>query len=459
MRSILDYLKSNKDRSLREFCDYVRIPSISTDPKYEPECLKAVDFMVEKLKSIGLEHAQSIPSVGKPVVYADWLHAPGAPTILVYGHYDVQPSDPENEWKTPPFEPAVRDGFIWGRGVSDNKGQHWMWVAAIEAWLATEKKLPVNVKVVIEGEEESGGGSIAKLISEPKYAEAWKSDAVVISDGPWFTHDIPSMGLALRGLDYFELEIKGPKFDLHSGMHGGTAPNPLNVLGNVIAGLQNDKGRVLVPGFYDDVEDLSPEDKAMIRSLPYSNAEYQKEVGILGTIGEPEYSYLERQWTRPTFDVHGIVGGYQQPGVKTVIPAVATMKFSFRLVPNQQPDKIVGPLRAYLGTIIPKCVTWELREMSSGPAMVVKHSDPFIQALKPVYKAQYGKELVFSRCGGSIAIALHFAEVLRAPVIFVDLGFMDDGWHSPNEHFSLRQFDECRGLCARALDAWGKMGR
>lgn len=457
MQPVIEFLKTNKDQSFKEFCDYLKIPSISADPQFSAECLKAADFAVSKLKSIGMENAQKIAGVGKPVVYADWLHAPGKPTILIYGHYDVQPPDPMSEWKTPPFEPTVRDGFVWARGCSDNKGQHWMWLSAIQAWLAAEKKLPVNVKVVIEGEEESGGETIAKLIHDPKIAEMWKSDAVVVSDGAWFAHDIPSVGVALRGLAYFELEVKGPKFDLHSGLHGGTAPNPLKILGRVMTQLQNEKGRILVPGFYDDVEEVTDADKAMIRSLPYSNDAYHKEIGIKGTEGEPEYSYLERQWTRPTFEVHGIVGGYQQPGAKTVIPATATMKFSFRLVPHQNSETIVKSLKAYLHTIMPSTVSWDLREISAGPALVVQHTNPFIQALKPVYKEQYGKDLVFTRCGGSIGIAIEFDRVLKAPVVFMDIGFMDDGWHSANEHFSLKQFDECRVLCARALNAWGSV--
>jgi acetylornithine deacetylase/succinyl-diaminopimelate desuccinylase-like protein len=457
VQSVIDFLKTNKDQSFKEFCDYLRIPSISADPQFSADCLKAADFAVNKLKSIGMENAQKIPGKGQPVVYADWLHAPGKPTILIYGHYDVQPPDPMNEWKTPPFEPTVRDGFVWARGCSDNKGQHWMWLSALQAWLAAEKKLPVNVKVVIEGEEESGGETIAQLITEDKIANMWKSDAVVISDGAWFAHDIPSVGVALRGMCYFELEVKGPKFDLHSGLHGGTSPNPLKVIGNTIAKLQNDQGRVLVPGFYDDVEELSDADKKMIRSLPFSNEDYHQAIGIKGSDGEQDYSYLERQWTRPTFEVHGIVGGYQQPGAKTVIPAAATMKFSFRLVPNQKPEKIVKSLKDYLAKIIPNTVTWELRDLHAGPAMVVQQNDPFIQALKPVYKEQYGKDLVFTRCGGSIGIAVEFVNVLKAPVVFVDLGFSDDGWHSPNEHFSLKQFEECRMLCARALSAWGNV--
>lgn len=459
MQAVIDFLKTNKDQSFKEFCEYLKIPSISADPQFAEDCLKAADFAVAKLKAIGMENAQKVPGVGKPVVYADWMHAPGKPTILVYGHYDVQPPDPMNEWTTKPFQPTVRDGFVWARGCSDNKGQHWMWLSALQAWLATEKKLPVNVKVVIEGEEESGGETIAKLIQEKKYAEAWGCDAVVISDGAWFTHDIPSVGVALRGMAYYELEVKGPKFDLHSGLHGGTAPNPLKVIGNVIAQLQNDKGRILVPGFYDDVAAVSEADQKMIRDLPFSNATYQKEIGIAGTEGETEYSYLERQWTRPTFDVHGIVGGYQQPGAKTVIPAACTMKFSFRLVPDQQPEKITAALKTYLGTVIPKSVTWDLKPLHGGPAMVVQQSDPFIQAIKPVYKEQYGKDVVFTRCGGSIPIAGLFASILKAPVVFMDLGFMDDGWHSPNEHFSLQQFDQCRELCARALKAWGNVAK
>lgn len=457
MNAVLDYIRAHQRDALSEFFDYLKIPSISADPKYHAACDTAANFLADKLKAIGMENVKLITGYGRPTVYADWLHAPDKPTILIYGHYDVQPPDPLELWQTPPFEPTIRDGMVYARGADDNKGQHWPWVRALEAWLATEKKLPVNVKFIAEGEEESGGKAIHDCMMLPEFIEAWKCDAVAISDGAWFAHDVPSIGVGLRGLNYFELEVRGAKLDLHSGQHGGTAPNPLKVLAQVIAQVQDASGRILVPGFYDDVQELSDADRKMIQALPFDPQKYEAEIGTAAT-GEPGYSHLERQWTRPTFEVHGIVGGYMSPGAKTVIPATATAKISFRLVPNQEPQRIKAQFLAYLTQIMPKNVTWQLHELGEGgTALVVPTDSPYLKALSPVYETQWGKAPMLTRTGGSIPVATLFAKAWKVPVLFMDLGYHDAQIHSPNEHYALCQFNDGMELCARALAAWGEM--
>lgn len=459
MKPVIDYIQSHQEQALEEYKTYLRIPSISADPKYSEDCLKAANYLAAKLKAIGMENVHLVEGYGKPNVYADWLHAPGKPTILVYGHYDVQPPDPLDLWTSPPFEPTVRDGMIYARGSDDNKGQHWPWVRALEAWLATEKKLPVNVKFVAEGEEECGGKAIHDCMLKPEFIDAWRCDAAAISDGAWFAHTIPCIGVGLRGLNYFELEIRGPKMDLHSGQHGGTSPNPLKTLGRVIAQMQDPAtGRVLIPGFYDDVQELSPAERKMIHDLPFDPKKYDAEIGVTSCDGEPEYSYLERQWTRPTFEVHGIVGGYQQPGVKTVIPAVAKAKISFRLVPNQNPQKIKSQTLAFLTQIMPKNVTWSLNELGEGgTALVVPTDSPYLDALRPIYEQVWGKMPMLIRTGGSIPVATLFANTWKVPVLFMDLGYHDDQIHSPNEHYPLENFYLGTELAARALNAWGEI--
>lgn len=457
MQPVLDYIRSHKEKALEELKAYLRIPSISADPKYNADCLKAAQFLADKLKSIGMENVHLVEGYGQPNVYADWLHAPGKTTILIYGHYDVQPPDPLNEWKSPPFEPEIRDGMIFARGSDDNKGQHWPWVRALEAYLKTTGKLPVNVKFVAEGEEESGGNAIHRCMHEKKYIDAWKCDAVAISDGAWFAHDIPSLGVGLRGLNYYELEVRGAKMDLHSGQHGGTAPNPIKVLSRLFAQIQDDAGRIQIPNYYEDVQELSAAERKMIHNLPFDPKKYQTEVGIAAMDGDPEYSPLERLWTRPTFEVHGIVGGYVAPGAKTVIPATATAKLSFRLVPNQGPTRVTQQIEAFLKAHMPKTVTWALKTLSEGEALVVPTDSPYLKALQPVYESLWGRSPMLTRTGGSIPVATLFAKAWNVPVLFTDLGYHDDQIHSPNEHYPLCQFYSGMELAARALEAWGKL--
>ncbi|PIR20295.1 MAG: peptidase M20 [Deltaproteobacteria bacterium CG11_big_fil_rev_8_21_14_0_20_47_16] len=458
MQTVIDYIRSTKEAALKELLDYLKIPSISANPEYHPQCDQAANYLADKLKSIGMENVQLITGYGRPNVYADWLHAPGKPTILIYGHYDVQPPDPLEKWTTPPFEPTIRDDMIYARGSDDNKGQHWPWVRAIEAWLKTEKKLPVNIKFVAEGEEECGGKAIHDCMQEKKYIDAWKCDAAAISDGAWFAHDVPSIGVGLRGLSYFELEVNGAKMDLHSGQHGGTGPNPIKVLAQVIAKLNDVSGRVAIPGFYDDVQELTAAERKMIHDLPFDVDNYHTEIGVATTAGEEGYSHLERQWTRPTFEVHGIVGGYVAPGAKTVIPATATAKISFRLVPNQNPAKIKKQFEDFLKANMPKTVTWSLKELGEGgTALVVPTDSPYLKALQPVYEKIWGRSPMLTRTGGSIPVATLFANTWKIPVLFMDLGYHDDQIHSPNERYPLKQFYDGMELAAQALDAWSKI--
>ncbi len=460
MKSVIDYIRAHKDDALREWCEYLKIPSISANPQYHPQCDQAANYLADKLKAIGMENVHLVTGYGRPNVCADWLHAPGKPTILIYGHYDVQPPDPLELWESPPFEPTIRDNILFARGADDNKGQHWPWVRALEAWLATEKKLPVNVKFVAEGEEECGGKAIHDCMMKKEFIEAWKCDAVAISDTSWPAHDLPGIDVGMRGLSYFELEVRGAKMDLHSGQYGGAAPNPMKVVAHTIAKIQNEKGFIQIPGFYDDVRKPSAAELAMIQQLPNTEDTFKKEIGVAETAGETEFPYMERIWVRPSFDVHGIVGGYQQPGAKTVIPSVATAKFSFRLVPNQDGAKIKVQLESYLKSIMPRSVTWTLRELGeSGYPLMVSTDNLYLKALGPVYETVCGKAPIYTRMGASIPVATLFARTWNVPVLFMGLGWHDDLLHSPNEHFPLKQFYSGMELAAHALEAWGKMSK
>lgn len=456
MQSIINYIQSHKEDARKELFDYLRIPSISADSQYHLQCDLAATFLADKLKRIGMENVHLVTGYGRPNVVADWLHAPGKPTVLIYGHYDVQPPDPLNEWVSPPFEPTVRDDRVYARGADDNKGQHWPWVRAIEAWLATKKKLPVNIKFVVEGEEECGGKAIHDCMMKKEFIDAWKADAVAISDSAWVTHELPTVDVGMRGLAYFELEVKGAKYDLHSGEHGNAAPNPIMILAQTFTKIQNEQGRIQIPGFYDDVLEAGAEERAMMRQLRRDDAGFMEEIGVKDTVGDKNYSYVERVWLRPSFEVHGIVGGYMQPGAKTVIPAAATAKISFRLVPNQDPNKVRETFKSYLKTIMPNSVTWKLRELGEGGhPLVVSANDPFLKALQPVYQQVFGKTPVYKRMGGSIPVATLFVRAWKVPILFMGLGWHDDQIHSPNEHLPLQQFYGGMELAARALEAWG----
>ena len=346
------YAQENHPRFLNELKDLLRIPSVSTDPEHAGDCRHAAEVLLAELTRIGMENGRIIETEGHPLVYVDWLHAAGKPTVLMYGHYDVQPPDPLDEWKSPPFEPTERDGNLYARGAVDDKGQVYMHVKALESLLATTGKLPINVRVLLEGEEEVGGEGIAAYVaSRPSDL---KADFALVSDTELFAPGLPTLCVGLRGMIYTELEVRGARSDLHSGMYGGAAPNPFVALAQILAKLKDEHGHILIPGFYDDIIPPSPEELAAWKSLPFDEEEYRvKEVGARQLVGEEGFSVLERTWARPTVDVHGIPGGFTGVGAKTVIPAKATAKVSMRLVPAMTPAKAFDLYKSYVEKIAP----------------------------------------------------------------------------------------------------------
>ncbi len=373
--SAVAFARQNHPRFLDELKALLRIPSISTLPEHKGDCRKAAESLLAELKRIGMEHGRLIEGEGHPLVYADWLHAAGKPTVLVYGHYDVQPPDPLDEWHSPPFEPTERNGNIYARGAVDDKGQVVAQVKALESLLAANQALPLNVRVLFEGEEEVGGEGIANYVAS-KPADL-KADFALVSDTELFAPGLPTLCVGLRGMIYTELEVRGAKTDLHSGMYGGAAPNPFVSLAHIIAKLKDENGHILIPGFYDDVVPPSPEELAAWRSLPFDEEEYRKaEVGSKKLVGEAGYSVLERTWARPTLDVHGIPGGFIGAGAKTVIPAKATAKVSMRLVPNMTPSKSFALYKSYVEKIAPAGVDVDVRLIHSGDPCLIPVDNP-----------------------------------------------------------------------------------
>ena len=434
-----NFVEQNRDRFLNELKDFLRIPSVSTLPEHAGDIRRAADFVADSLRSAGLENVEVIPTAKHPLVYADWLHAPGKPTVLCYGHYDVQPADPLELWSSPPFEPTERDGNLYGRGTADDKGQMYMHIKAIEALRAVTGTLPLNVKFLVEGEEEVGGESIAKYVAENR--EKLKADVALVSDTALYAEGIPTLCIGLRGLVYLEVEASGPRRDLHSGLYGGAAPNPIFALIELLSKVKNANGVIQVPGVYDDVQPPAPAEKRSWRRLPFEEQQFrEKEVGSTELTGEPRRSVLERVWARPTFEVHGIAGGFTAAGAKTVIPAKATAKVSFRLVPNQDPEKLLAAFKEFVQKHTPKGVTIEVRVLSSGPGLVVNPDHPAIQIAAKAFGDILGQKTVFIRSGGSIPIVGDFATHLGIPTVLMGFGLPDDGLHSPNEKYRLDNY-------------------
>ena len=433
------FVEQNRDRLLDELKEFLRIPSISTLPEHRDDIERAARFVADSLRHVGMENVEIIPTAKHPLVYADWMHAPGKPTVLCYGHYDVQPADPLEEWNSPPFEPTVRDGNIYGRGTADDKGQMYMHVKAIEALRAANGTLPINVKFLVEGEEEVGGESIAKYVAENP--EKLKADVALVSDTELFADGIPTLCIGLRGLIYIEVESSGPARDLHSGLYGGAAPNPIFGLVELLSKVKNANGVIQVPGIYDDVEPPAPAEKRSWKRLPFSEEEFRlKEVGSSELTGERKPSVLERVWARPTFEVHGIAGGFTAAGAKTVIPAKVTAKVSFRLVPKQDPDKVIAAFREFVEKHTPKGIHFEVRILSAGPGLVVNPDHPAIKVAAKAFSDILGKKTVFIRSGGSIPIVGDFATHLGIPTVLMGFGLPDDGLHSPNEKYHLENY-------------------
>jgi acetylornithine deacetylase/succinyl-diaminopimelate desuccinylase-like protein len=437
--SAITYARQNYPRFLDELKALLRIPSISTLPEHKGDCRRTAEALVAELKRIGMENARLIETEEHPLVYADWLHAPGKPTALCYGHYDVQPPEPLEEWKTPPFEPDERDGNLYARGTADDKGQIVAQIKAIESLMAANGKLPINVRILFEGEEEVGGEGIANFVAS-KPPEL-KSDFALISDTEMFAPGLPTLCVGLRGMIYTEIEVRGARTDLHSGMYGGAAPNPFFALAQILAHLKDEDGHILIPGFYEDILPPSPEELAAWRSLPFDEEQYRiSEVGSRQLVGESGYSVLERTWARPTLDVHGIPGGFTGTGAKTVIPARALAKVSMRLVPGMLPAKSFELYKKFIEKIAPAGVDVEVRLIHSGDPSLISVDNPFIQAATRALEEVWEKKTVFIRSGGSVPIVGDFDHYLGIPSVMMGFGLPDDNIHAPNEKFCLTNF-------------------
>jgi acetylornithine deacetylase/succinyl-diaminopimelate desuccinylase-like protein len=433
------FVRENQSRFLVELKEFLRIPSISTLPENRADIDRAAAFVADSLRSAGMENVEIIPTGKHPLVYADWMHAPGKPTVLCYGHYDVQPADPLELWHTPPFEPTERDGNLYGRGTADDKGQMYMHIKAVEALRAVNGTLPLNVKFLVEGEEEVGGASIARYVAEQP--EKLKADVALVSDTALYAEGIPTLCIGLRGLVYLEVEASGPMRDLHSGLYGGAAPNAVYGLIELLAKAKNADGVIQIPGIYDDVEEPAAAELESWKGLPFEEAEFlAKEVGSTRLTGEPDRTVLERVWSRPTFEVHGIAGGFTAAGAKTVIPAKATAKVSIRLVPRQDPDRVVASFRDWVSGNTPAGIRTEVRLLSAGPGLVVDPGHPAIQVAARAFGDIFQRPTVFTRSGGSIPIVGDFATHLGIPTILMGFGLPDDGLHSPNEKYKIENY-------------------
>jgi acetylornithine deacetylase/succinyl-diaminopimelate desuccinylase-like protein len=437
--SAIDYARRNYPRFLDELKALLRIPSVSTLPEHAGDCHFAAEVLAADLSKIGMENVRLIETMGHPLVYADWLHAAGKPTVLVYGHYDVQPPDPLDEWLSPPFEPTERNGNLYARGAVDDKGQVIAQIKALESLLAATGRLAINVRVLLEGEEEVGGEGIASYVaSKPPQLDA---DFALVSDTELFAPGLPTLCVGLRGMIYTELEVRGAKTDLHSGMYGGAAPNPFFALAQILAKLKDENGHILIPGFYDDIIPPSPEELAAWQSLPFDEEEYRvNEVGSKQLVGEAGYSVLERTWARPTLEVHGIPGGFTGAGAKTVIPAKALAKVSMRLVPCMTPAKAFELYKSYVEKLVPPGVDVDVRLIHSGDPCLIPVDNPYIKAATRALHEVWGKDTVFIRSGGSIPIVGDFARHLGLPSVMMGFGLPDDNIHAPNEKFHLKNF-------------------
>ena len=457
-QDVIERINRDLPRYQEELFDYLRIPSISTDPQYDGEVDRCSRFIQEKMDAAGLQ-TRRIDEGGHPLVYGEWLNAPGAPTVLFYGHYDVQPVDPLEEWRHDPFEPTLEGDNIVARGATDDKGQSFTHLKAVEALLAERGTLPVNVKFLLEGEEESGGEAIEAFVCKDA-GKLLAADCAVVSDSSMFAPGQPSIVYGLRGMSYMEIRVQGPNRDLHSGSFGGAVVNPLNALAKIISDLRDpETGRVLIPGFYDEVLDLEPWERKEFAGLPFEETKYCEELGVKALAGEKGYSPLERVGARPTCDVNGIFGGYQGRGAKTVLPAWGGAKISMRLVPNQEPEDIAKRFEAYIHKVAPVGVTVEVTAVHGGSPSLLVTEGPYMEAALDAMEATWGSRPFQVREGGSIPIVGTFADVLKIPILLMGFGLPDDRLHSPNEQFNQKQFADGIRCTARFLDKIGAIQR
>lgn len=440
IHSIKDYLKDNRDIQLKELFDFLSKQSISALPEHKRNVKETADWLAESLINAGIENVQVFETNGHPVVYGDWLHAEEKPTVLVYGHYDVQPVDPLNLWESPPFEPQIRDKKIYARGASDDKGQVFMHIKAVEAILKSTNSLPINIKFCLEGEEEIGSPHLPKFVEENK--EKLKADVIVISDTSMMEKGKPTICYGLRGLCGLQINMKGPKGDLHSGLFGGAVQNPITALVELLSTFHNKDGIITVDGFYNKVESLTDEEKAAYEALNLTDDIFIDQTGVPALYGEKDYSTLERMWVRPTLEFNGIYGGFQGDGIKTVIPSTASCKLTCRLVPNQDPDEIVSLLKTHIENNTPSGVTIDIEIFDKGAPFVTPFDHVAIQTAGQAYEEVYGVPTSYTRGGGSVPIVAVFDEILNLPVVLMGFGLPDENFHAPNEHFHLENYDK-----------------
>lgn len=443
---ITTFARENRERFEEELRDFLRIPSVSTESRFQGEVRRCADWLRNHLEEAGLEEAEVIPTEGNPIVLAEHRAGEKAPTLLIYGHYDVQPSDPDHLWTSPPFEPETREGRLYARGAVDDKGQVHMHVKALESRLATGTGVPANVKLVLEGEEEVGSQHLVGFLDEQ--GDRLACDAVVISDTTMFAPDIPCITTGLRGIAYLEVIVRGPNRDLHSGSYGGAVANPANALAGMLAGLKDEDGRVTIPGFYDRVRPVSESEREALRRLPFEEEELRRDLGVSTLAGEAGYGTLERLWYRPTLDVNGLISGFTGEGAKTVLPAEATAKVSMRLVPDQDPDAVAEAFEAHVRAAAPEGVTVDVKRFHGGRPWVAGTEHPVFEAAAAALERGFGRRPVFIREGGSIPIVPMFEEMFDAPALLIGFGLPGSNPHAPDEWLDLEVYH--RGIRALA---------
>ncbi|HWL26455.1 MAG TPA: dipeptidase [Ureibacillus sp.] len=440
LQSLDQYFSQHRDQHLEELKEFLRIPSISSLSAHKGDMLKAANWLADSLKKLGIEQVSIDETKGHPVVYGEWLHAKGKPTILFYGHYDVQPVDPLHLWESEPFDPTIRDNKLFARGSSDDKGQVFMHLKMIEALFATEGTLPVNVKFIYEGEEEVGSPNL------PAYVEANKeklaADLILISDTGLYAPGKPAVCYGLRGLTGVQIDVRGAKGDLHSGLYGGGVQNAIHALTEILASFRNEDGQILVEGFYDKVLPLTDEERQAYKDLNFDEEALKEEIGVKELFGEKGYSYLEQTWARPTLEINGVFGGFSGEGIKTVLPAEAGAKITCRLVPNQDPEEIVDLLRKHIEKHKPAGVEITVSEFDKGAPFITPFDHPVIQAAGRSYEKVYNVPTAYTRGGGSVPIVAEFDQILGLPVVLMGFGLNSENFHAPNEHFHLENFDK-----------------
>jgi acetylornithine deacetylase/succinyl-diaminopimelate desuccinylase-like protein len=454
VKDALSFASDHADSFVEQLKHLLRIPSISTDPQYAEDVRRAAEWLRDEFDRIGMQRAELMETPGHPVVYAERIEDPELPTVLIYGHYDVQPPDPLELWDSPPFEPVEKNGNLYARGASDDKGQAFMHLKSVESYLRTEGRLPVNVKFILEGEEENGSVNLVPFIE--KHRDLLAADMVLVSDTGLFADDVPSITYGLRGLAYVEVTFTGPNRDLHSGMYGGAVENPANALCRLIGHLHDQQHRVTIPYFYENVRDLTDEERRQYRELPFDEEAWKEEIGLKESKTEEGYSILEATSGRPTLDVNGIWGGYIGKGAKTVLPNKASAKISCRLVPDQTPQEITEKLRRYFEAHTPATMTLEFTDLHGGHGAVVDIGAPAMQAAAEALEGVFGKKPLFTREGGSIPVVADFKNVLGLDTVLMGFGLDSDAIHSPNEKFALKRFHQGIQASIRFLDAYAR---